>query len=220
MMMTLVGDHAPVILFLWVLGNQAGVPLPVVPAILAVGALARGPDDFAAILTVVVGAAVCADLVWYTVGRWRGRRVLTWFGRFRSARRAMDRMAKLSPVRRALVLVGARFLPGVNPMAAGLAGVSRATLGRYLLYGIGTAAVWASTWAGIGYVLGAVIAHGDSSMMCLQHHPRRRAASAHRLEEVARASRAESRAPLACPAAHETGVTAATAGLPAVHRRP
>ena len=30
--MALVTDHVPAILFLWVLGNQAGIPLPVVPA--------------------------------------------------------------------------------------------------------------------------------------------------------------------------------------------
>jgi membrane protein DedA with SNARE-associated domain len=83
-MMTLVSDDVPVILFfLWVLVNQAGIPLPVVPAILAAGALARGAGDLAAILTVVVGAALCADLGWYAVGRWRGRRALTWFGRLR-----------------------------------------------------------------------------------------------------------------------------------------
>jgi membrane protein DedA with SNARE-associated domain len=151
--------------FLWVLVNQAGVPLPVVPAILAAGAFARGAGELVAILTVVVGAALCADLVWYAVGRWRGRRALTWFGRFRWARRAMDGVANLSPVRRALVLAGARFLPEVNPVAAGLAGASRATVGRYLLYAIGSATVWGSTWIGMGYVVGGVIAQGDSSMM-------------------------------------------------------
>src|SRR5688500_15210265 len=118
MMMTLVSDHVPVILFLWVLGNQAGIPLPVVPAILAAGALAGGTGDLAAILAVGVGAALCADLAWYAVGRWHGGRALTWFGRFRWARRGMDRMAKLSPAHRALVLVGARFLPEVNLVTA------------------------------------------------------------------------------------------------------
>ena len=163
--MTLVSDHVPMLLFLWVLVNQAGVPVPVVPAILAAGALAGCAGDLATILTVVVGAALCADLAWYAVGRWRGRRALIWFRRSRWVRRAIDRMANLSPVRQALVLFGARFLPEVNPVAAGLAGASRAALGRYLLYAIGTAAVWASTWIGAGYVLGAVIAQGDSSVM-------------------------------------------------------
>jgi membrane protein DedA with SNARE-associated domain len=164
-MTTLVTDHAPAILFLWVLGNQAGVPLPVVPALLAAGALSRGLDDLAGIVAVVVGAALCADLAWYGLGRWRGARALTWFGRFRWASWAMGRLADLSPIRRAVTLVGARFLPEANPVAAGLAGASRATLGRHLLYGLGTAAVWASTWTGLGYVLGAVSGGGEAMIM-------------------------------------------------------
>ena len=74
-------------------------------------------------------------------------------------------MRTLSPVHRALVLVGARFLPEVNPVAAGLAGARRVTLGRYLLLGIGTAAVWAGTWTGLGYVAATVAAQGESPMM-------------------------------------------------------
>jgi membrane protein DedA with SNARE-associated domain len=162
MMTTLVTDHVTVILFLWVLGNQAGVPLPVVPAILAAGALSRGPGDLAGVVAVVVGAALCADLAWYSVGRLGGARALIWFRRFRWTRRAMDRVAHLSPTRRAVALVSARFLPEANPVAAGLAGASHATLTRYLPYAIGTAVVWASTWTGMGYVLGAVTSRGDT----------------------------------------------------------
>jgi membrane protein DedA with SNARE-associated domain len=162
MMTALVTDHAPVILFFWVLGNQAGVPLPVVPAILAAGALSRGFGDLAGVVAVVVGAALCADLAWYGVGRLGGVRALIWVRRFPWTSRAIDRMANLSPIRRAVALVSARFLPEANPVAAGLAGASRATLGRYLPYAMGTAVVWASTWSGMGYVLGAVTSRGDT----------------------------------------------------------
>jgi membrane protein DedA with SNARE-associated domain len=68
----------------------------------------------------------------------------------------MERMANLSPMQLAAVLISARFLPGANPVAAGLAGASRTTPGRYLLYAIGTSVIWASTWTAMGYVLGAM----------------------------------------------------------------
>jgi membrane protein DedA with SNARE-associated domain len=161
----LVTDHVPVVLFLWVFGNQAGVPLPVVPAIVAAAALAHGAGDLAGIVALVVGAALCADLAWYGLGRWRGGRAVVWFGRFGWASRAVDRMASLSPIRRAVALAGARFLPEANPVAAGLAGASGATLGSYLLSGLGPALVWASTWTAIGHVLGAVTVRGEWMML-------------------------------------------------------
>ena len=157
MMTTLVTDHAAPMLFLWVLSNQAGVPVPVVPALLAAGALASSAGGLTAILAVIVAAALCADLAWYSVGRWRGARTLSWFRRFRWASRVMDWTASLSPTRQIAVLISARFLPEANPVAAGLAGASRTTLGRYLLGGLGTAVIWAGTWTGIGYILGAMI---------------------------------------------------------------
>jgi membrane protein DedA with SNARE-associated domain len=156
MMTTLVIDHVPVILFLWVLGNQAGVPLPVVPAILAAGAVSRGAGDVASVVAIVVGAALCADVAWYGVGRLSGARALNSFRRSRWTSRAMERMANLSPMHLAAVLISARFLPEANPVAAGLAGASRTTLGRYVLYAIGTSVIWASTWTAMGYVLGAM----------------------------------------------------------------
>ena len=145
------------ILFLWVFGNQAGVPVPVVPALLAAGALAGTAGDLTGILVLAVGAALCADLAWYSFGRWRGARALDWLRRFRWANAAMNRTASVSSTRQIAILVSARFLPEANPIAAGLAGATGTTLGCHLLRGLGTAVIWAGTWTGIGYVLGATV---------------------------------------------------------------
>jgi membrane protein DedA with SNARE-associated domain len=141
-------DHVALVLFLWVLGNQAGVPVPVGPPLLAAGALALG-----------VGAALCADVAWYCVGRWHGLRALGPLRR-RSTRAGawIDRVANLSRAHEVVLMMGARFLPELNPLAAGLAGATRATLGRYLSCAAGTALIWAGTWTGLGYVLGAATA--------------------------------------------------------------
>ena len=87
------------ILFLWVFGNQAGVPVPVVPALLAAGALAGTAGDLTGILVLAVGATRCADLAWYSFGRWRGARALDWLRRFRWANAAMNRTASVSSTR-------------------------------------------------------------------------------------------------------------------------
>jgi membrane protein DedA with SNARE-associated domain len=65
------------LLFAAVLANQAGVPIPVVPSLLVVGALSAhtGAGMFLSNL-VTVAAALVADAIWYGLGRWRGREVL------------------------------------------------------------------------------------------------------------------------------------------------
>src|SRR5262245_13592256 len=132
-MTTALTDHLTWVLFLWVLANQAGVPIPVGPALLGAGALARSNLDLMTILAVVIGAALCADMAWYGVGRWRGARVLSPLRRrFDWVRKRIDRVANLSPVEEVVFLMGTRFLPELNPVAAGLAGATRTTLGRYL----------------------------------------------------------------------------------------
>jgi membrane protein DedA with SNARE-associated domain len=158
-MTTLFVDHVTWALFLWVLGNQAGIPVPVGPALLAAGALAHSNLDLMMIPAVVVGASLCADLAWYSVGRWRGAQVVGPIRRrFEWVSTQIDRVANLSPVDEVMLLMGARFLPELNPLAAGLAGATRATLGRYLPRAAGSALIWATTWIGLGYVLGAAVA--------------------------------------------------------------
>ena len=122
------------LLFAWVLMNQAGVPIPVVPSLLGAGALAAhtGPD-LVVLVVVTVGATLVADLFWYGVGRWRGRQALAAAGRL-STRMAShiegaERRFRAHPFR---FLFSSRFLPELNPLAAGMAGATRIMLGRYL----------------------------------------------------------------------------------------
>ncbi len=59
-------EHATWFLFAWVFCNQAGVPVPVVPALLGAGALAgSGHLSVAVVIGIAVGASLVADLTWY-----------------------------------------------------------------------------------------------------------------------------------------------------------
>ncbi len=70
------------LLFALVFVNQGGVPLPVAPSLLVVGAR-TGPGRLALVATTlgIVAAALAADLVWYGVGRWRGPQTRALVGR-------------------------------------------------------------------------------------------------------------------------------------------
>ena len=151
-------NHAELILFAWVLANQGGIPVPVVPALIGVGALGgAGKLGAGTALVVTVAAALCADLGWYGLGRWRG----TWS--FEMLSRLVPRM-RLSVHRAQHLLLthtfavhaSARFLPELNFVAAGLAGASGVGIVHFALRAALSASLWAATWIGSGYALSFV----------------------------------------------------------------
>ena len=148
-------EHATWFLFAWVFCNQAGVPVPVVPALLGAGALAGSGHLSVAVVTgIAVGASLAADLTWYGLGRWRGARVLKMLGRF--APNAGTLVSRARPVFVAHVgafQLAARFLPELNAIAAGLAGATKVSITRFVCYGAVSALTWAGGWVGLGYVL-------------------------------------------------------------------
>lgn len=80
--------HAQWAVFALILANQAGVPVFAAPALLGVGALAWiGDVNVGLVVIAAVAASLCADLIWYSVGRRRGpwaltmlRRAAVWAG--------------------------------------------------------------------------------------------------------------------------------------------
>ena len=74
--------HGYVVLLCWVFVEQMGVPVPTSPLLLAAGALAgTGRLNFLAAISLCVFAAVCADSIWYWLGRTKGIKVLQQIGR-------------------------------------------------------------------------------------------------------------------------------------------
>src|SRR6266851_6929283 len=148
-------DHAEWFLFAWVFGNQAGVPLPVVPALLGAGVLAgSGYLSVTAIIGIAVGSSLAADVTWYGLGRWRGTRVLKMLGRFApNAGVFVSRARNAFAAHGGAFQLGARFLPELNAIAAGLAGATKVSMTRFVCYGAVSALTWAGGWIGLGYLL-------------------------------------------------------------------
>jgi membrane protein DedA with SNARE-associated domain len=148
--------HGVALVFVYVFADQIGVPLPAVPALLTVGALAgAGKMSFA--LTLVAGtvASLLANLIWYLVGRARGRSVLAMLCKISLSpdscvRRTEDLFLRYG-VRS---LLFAKFVPGLSTVAPPLAGVVGVGLLRFALYSAVAAVLWVGTWAGVGYVAG------------------------------------------------------------------
>ena len=70
-------QYGYLVLFAFVLAEQIGLPIPAVPVLLGVGALAgSGRMSLILALCVALAASLVPDIIWYELGRRRGGRVL------------------------------------------------------------------------------------------------------------------------------------------------
>jgi membrane protein DedA with SNARE-associated domain len=159
--------HGYTVLFVWVLAEQLGLPIPAIPTLLAAGALAgAGRLNVAFAVGLAVLASLLSDVAWYQIGRHRGAQVLRFLCRISlepdsCVRRTEDVFARHG----ARSLLIAKFVPGLNTAAPPLAGVFRMHLPRFLLFdGLG-ALSWAGMFAGLGYLFSRELEQVASSVL-------------------------------------------------------
>jgi membrane protein DedA with SNARE-associated domain len=151
--------YSAVILPGLVIAEQVGIPLPAVPALLVVGALAA--EGRASLLVVIGAIAVVAlpvDLVWHELGRRRGARVLSGLCRLSMEPDVCVRRTENLFVRHGVrALLVAKFLPGLTTVMPPLAGIFGVPRLRFALYDLAGVLVWAGLWTVIGYVFSETI---------------------------------------------------------------
>jgi membrane protein DedA with SNARE-associated domain len=150
---TVLARYGPQLIFVNVLLDQAGVPLPAVPLLLACGALAAtGEISPVLLLLTATLASLTADSAWFTLGRWQGRRVLRLFSRL-----SLHPDEPLAKVERSLRHHGlasialAKFVPGLQTVAPPLAGALGISMVRFVLVSTLSGLAWASGLVGIGW---------------------------------------------------------------------
>jgi membrane protein DedA with SNARE-associated domain len=151
--------YSAVILPVLVVAEQVGIPLPAVPALLAVGALAaQGRVSLALVIGAIAVVALSVDLVWHELGRRRGARVLTGLCRLTLEPDVCVRRTENLFLRHGVrALLVSKFLPGlttVMPPLAGIFGVSRL---RFVLYDLAGIVLWAGLWSSLGYAFSETI---------------------------------------------------------------
>ncbi len=144
------------ILFLWILFERLGLPLPVVPILLAAGAVAGiGRLNGALALGLSLLAVLLGDQVWYQLGLRRGGRVLPFLCRLSlnpdsCVRRSQGIFARYGP--RSLLI--AKFIPGTATLTVTLAGIFRMRLLGFLVFGGLGALLWTGIYIWLGYQFG------------------------------------------------------------------
>ena len=143
-----------------VLASGAGLPLPAPPILLAAGVLAgAGRISLAAVLAGSLLALLATDLLWYQLGRWRGRSILSFLCRISlEPDSCVQRTEDLFSRYRGGALLISKFLPGLKTAAPPLAGMIEMPLGEFALYGGAGSLLWAATFAVPGYLFSERIA--------------------------------------------------------------
>jgi membrane protein DedA with SNARE-associated domain len=151
--------HGHLVVFVWVFLDQLGVPIPVVPLLMGIGVLAgAGKISLATAVGVVVTASLLADVAWFSLGRRRGHHVLTWLCRITLEPDSCVRRTETMFLARGLqALLIAKFLPGLNAVAAALAGIVGVHAGLFVGYAAAGGLLWAGTWIGLGYLFSNAI---------------------------------------------------------------
>jgi hypothetical protein len=91
--------------------------------------------------------------VWFQLGRRRGTRILRFICRIALEPDSCVRQTENAFVKYGMrSLLVAKFIPGLNAVAAPLAGRSGASLGRFVLLDSLGALLWLTTFTGVGYV--------------------------------------------------------------------
>jgi membrane protein DedA with SNARE-associated domain len=134
--------------------EQIGLPIPAVPVLLAMGALAGlGNFSFWNALALAVIACLASDLIWFRLGRVRGHSILNLLCRVSlEPDSCVSNTKGLFSRFGALALLFAKFVPGLNAAAAPLAGLTRMPFAKYLAADAAGAAIWSGAYLGAGLI--------------------------------------------------------------------
>jgi membrane protein DedA with SNARE-associated domain len=142
-------------LFLMVIARQICLPVPANLALVAAGIMARsGALNPYAVIAISVAAFLLADFAWFELGRTLGLQVLHLICRLsRDASICEDQMTAKLDVIGWKTLVVAKFVIGLDSIAAPMAGLKGFTRWRFLLFDSIGAALWSVAYFAAGLLL-------------------------------------------------------------------
>lgn len=153
-MIALLDKYGVLLVFLTVLVEQLGLPIPAYPILIVAGALAV-TGKVSLVLTVAAALAACliSDIFWFRAGRFYGKRILRLLCRISlnpdyCVSQTEDHFARHG----AKSLLVAKFVPGFNTMGPPLAGALGMPARRFIAFALGGAVLW----AGGGIALGTI----------------------------------------------------------------
>ena len=163
--------HAYAILFLWVLVEQLGLPIPSVPLLLTAGTLSatHRVSAFSALLS-VVAACLISDSAWFLMGRRYGSRVIRLLCKFSfEATTCIAKTEGYFSRRGAVTLLFAKFVPGLSTVSAPIAGQGGMPYVDFLVYDISGTLLWSVSCLFAGRFFGDVAKRSQAFFGLLSH---------------------------------------------------
>jgi membrane protein DedA with SNARE-associated domain/rhodanese-related sulfurtransferase len=155
----LIAQYGLLLVFINVLVEQAGAPVPAVPTMIVAGALAAMEKlSLPGVLGVAVLACLLADFAWYAAGRRFGGGVMRTLCRISLSPDSCVRQSELRFQRwRGGVLLLAKFVPGLSTVAPPLVGAMGLRPAPFVLFdGLGSL-LWVGVAVSLGYVFSSQI---------------------------------------------------------------
>jgi len=154
-----IAQYGLAFVFVNVLPEQIGLPIPAIPTLVVAGALAMdGVISPLATLGAALLACTLGDAAWYTAGRVYGSRVMRLLCRISLSPDSCVRQTEYRFGRwGALTLVLAKFIPGLSTIAPPLAGSMRLSWVSFLFFNSVGAVLWAGIAIGAGRLFHAEV---------------------------------------------------------------
>jgi len=153
-LLDLIEQYGLAAVFVNILAEQLGLPIPAYPTMVVTGALLdRGNYSLPMLLGAAFSAALIADFTWYMAGKRYGRRVMKTLCRISLSPDSCVRQTEsLYTSWGAPSLLVAKFVPGFNSIGSALAGTVGTRLWLFILFdGLGIL-----LWAGSAVYLGSL----------------------------------------------------------------
>ncbi|WP_284343849.1 DedA family protein/thiosulfate sulfurtransferase GlpE [Dyella mobilis] len=157
----LIAQYGLLLVFLNVLVEQAGAPVPAVPTLVVAGALSSiGRLPLGAVVLSALVACLVADLAWYWAGRYYGAAVMRTLCRISLSPDSCVKQSELRFQRwRGRLLLIAKFVPGLSTVAPPLAGAMKLEPWVFAWMDAAGSLIWIGLVVGLGYAFAHQIDH-------------------------------------------------------------
>ncbi|MDA3922841.1 MAG: DedA family protein [Salinisphaera sp.] len=162
----IITDYGPWAIFLLILIEDFGIPVPGETALISAALLAsQGKLPIFWLLPAAWAGAVVGDNIGYAIGRFGGRRVVVRYGeKVGITDNRLDRIETFFARHGAVIVIVARFFVGLRQLNGIVAGIGYMPAARFMLFNAIGAALWVSVWGFGVYWFGSHFKHAVETL--------------------------------------------------------
>ena len=142
------------VIFIWVLADQAALPLPSLPVLITAGALATaGNLNLALVVLTAAMACLISDTAWYYLGRRLGFKTLGIVCKLSlEPHTCVTRTKSSFNDRGPMSLIFAKYVPGLQTLAPAIAGALQVPWKVFFAFDLFGTLLWVVPFALVGYL--------------------------------------------------------------------